>query len=122
MLPPILPIIVYHGERKFTATIRFGKLIRPVKGFEKYMLDFESLLLDLTQTDEDTLPEDLELYCILDVMQAVFRKDIADRMLRISRKLKPKFQDDERYHDRWLKLYSYMRSNSKYLKIQDLER
>ena len=54
-------------------------------------------------------------------MQAVFRKDIADRMLRISRKLKPKFQDDERYHDRWLKLYSYMRSNSKYLKIQDLE-
>ena len=55
MLPPILPIIIYHGERKFSATIRFGKLIRPVKGFEKYTLDFESLLLDLTQTDEDAL-------------------------------------------------------------------
>jgi predicted transposase/invertase (TIGR01784 family) len=122
MLPPILPIIIYHGERKFNAAIRLGKLIRPMIGFEKYQLDFESMLLDLTQTEENALPkDDLELYCVLAVMQAVFRKDIDERMLRIYKKMQPKFREDKRYFDRWLKLYYYMRSSSKYLYIKDLD-
>ena len=33
LLPPILPIIVYHGERDFNAPVLLGKLIRPIEGF-----------------------------------------------------------------------------------------
>ena len=120
MLPPVLPIIVYHGERNFNAAIQLGKLIRPISSFEKYMLDFEGMLIDLTRIDEDGLPEDLELYCVLAVMQAVFRKDVADRMLRIYKKLRPKF-DDPFYRDRWINLYYYLLSSSKYLTSKDLE-
>lgn len=114
LLPPVLPIIVYHGEKKFNAAIRLGKLIRPIGGFEKYMLDFEGMLVDLTQIDENGLPEDLELYCVLAVMQAVFREDVADRMLRIYRKLRPKFHDGF-YRDRWTNLFYYLLTSSKYL-------
>jgi len=120
LLPPILPIIVYQGERKYNATVQFGKLVRPVQGLEKYTFDFEGILLDLTQMNETDLPEDLELSCVLAVMQAVFRKDVAGRMLNIYKKLKPKF-GDKRYHDRWLKLYSYMQSNAKYLTRKDID-
>jgi hypothetical protein len=118
MLPPILPIIVYHGERKFNAPIRFGKLIRPVKGFEKYTLDFEGVLLDLTETKEKDLPEDLELYAVLSVMQAVFRQDVAERILRIYQKIKHKL-GDPRYHKRWIDLLRYFMKSSKYLTTKD---
>jgi len=114
ILPPVLPIIVYHGEKKYSAAIRLGKLIRPVSGFERYMLDFEGMLVDLTQIDENGLPEDLELYCVLAVMQAVFREDVADRMLKIYRKLRPKF-DNKFYRDRWTNLFYYLLTSSKYL-------
>ena len=120
LLPPILPIIVYHGERKFTAPIRFGNLIRLIGDFAKYTPDFEGMLLDLMVIREDQLPDDLELHCVLAVMQAVFRKDIADRMLKVYQKLRPKFHD-KRYHERWTRLYFYMLSSSKYLNPNDLE-
>jgi predicted transposase YdaD len=118
MLPPILPIIVYHGERPFTAPIRFGKLIRPVKGFEKYTLDFESILLDLTETNEKDLPEDLELYAVLSVMQAVFRQDVAERILLIYQKIKHKLSDPK-YRERWINLLRYFMKSSKYLTTKD---
>ena len=119
MLPPVLPIIVYHGERKFNAPIRLGKLIRPIKGFERYMLDFEGIVLDLTLTDENDLPEDLELNCVLAVMQAVFRKDVADRIVRIFQKMKPKLHIPH-YRERWIKLLRYMLSSSKYLTEEEM--
>ncbi|MCL2348267.1 MAG: Rpn family recombination-promoting nuclease/putative transposase, partial [Planctomycetaceae bacterium] len=70
VLPPVLPIIVYHGERPFTAPIRLSELIYQLKGFEKHLPDFEGMLLDLTLTAESELPEDLDLYAVLTIMQA----------------------------------------------------
>ena len=83
------------------------------------MLDFEGVLLDLTLTDENDLPEDLELSCVLAVMQAVFCKDVADRLLRIYKKLKPKLNNPH-YQERWIKLLRYMLSSSKYLTEEDV--
>jgi len=118
MLPPILPIIVYHGEREFKVPIRLGKLIRAIRGFEKYQLDFEVLLLDLTNFDKTTPPEDLELFAVLAIMQAVFRPDAAERILRIYQKIKHKL-GDPRYSERWLKLLRYMMTSSKYINKKD---
>jgi len=114
MLPPVLPIIVYHGERGFKAPILLGKLIRPIKGFEKYQLDFEAILLDLMDFDKTTPPDDVELYAVLAIMQAVFRPDVAERILKIYRKIKHKLGDSQ-YRDRWLKILRYAMSSSKYL-------
>jgi len=121
MLPLILPVIIYHGERKYTATTRFGELIRPVEGFVKYSPDFEGILYDLTLTTENDLPEDLELYAVLSVMQAVFRKrkDAVDRIMRIYHKLRPKLHE-KKYLDRWMNLLRYMINSSKYFTYQDL--
>jgi predicted transposase/invertase (TIGR01784 family) len=119
MLPPVLPIIVYHGERNFTAPIRFCKLIRPIKGFEKYQLDFEAILLDLMKFDKTKPPEDLELFAVLAVMQAIFRKDAAERVKRIYQKIKHKMSDP-RYSGRFVKLLRYMITSSKYFSYDNL--
>jgi len=118
-LPPILPIIVYHGERNFKAPILLGKLIRPIKGFEKYQLDFEAILLDLMDFDKANPPEDVELYAVLAIMQAVFRPDVAERILKIYRKIKHKLGDSQ-YRDRWLKILRYAMSSSKYMTRKDV--
>ena len=111
-LPPVLPIIVHHGERNFSAPVRLGKLIRSVEGFGQHMPDFEGILLDLTRLSEDDLPEEGELYGVFGVMQAIFSKDKVDRMRRIYRKLSPKLHIPH-YRDRWLKLCRYLVTSTK---------
>ena len=120
VLPPVLPIIVYHGERPFTAPIRLSELVYQIKGFEKHLPDFEGILLDLTLTAENDLPEDLDLYAVLSVMQAVFRPDVAERILKIYQKIKHKL-DDLHYRDRWLKILRYAMTSSKYITRNDLD-
>jgi len=121
VLPPVLPIILYHGERPFTAPIRFSELVYQFKGFEKHSPDFEGMLFDLTLTAESDLPEDLDLYAVLTVMQAVFRPDVAERILRIYTKLKHKLGDPH-YRDRWLKILRYAMTSSKYLSPKNINR
>jgi len=113
VLPPVLPIIVYHGAQPFTAPIRLSELVYQLKGFEKHSPDFEGILLDLTLTAESDLPDDLDLYAVLTIMQAVFRPDIAERILKIYQKIKHKL-DDLHYRDRWLKILRYAMTSSKY--------
>ena len=123
-LPPILPIIIYHGEQGFTAPVKLGKLIRAIKVLTKYQLDFEAFLLDLTDFDRIKPPEDLELFAVLAVMQAVFRPDVAERILRIYRKIKPKLDDPkyrEQYLERWANLLKYMITSSKYFTYENLK-
>ena len=76
------------------------------------------MLLDLTDFDQTEPPEDLELFAVLAIMQAVFRPDVADRILRIYQKIKHKLSDPH-YHNRWLRILRYVMSSSKYLSKQD---
>jgi hypothetical protein len=119
VLPPVLPIIVYHGERPFTAPIRLSELVYQFKGFEKHLPDFEGMLLDLTLTAESDLPEDVDLYAVLAIMQAVFRPDVAERILKIYQKIKHKLGEPH-YRDRWLKVLRYAMTSSKYLSPQNI--
>ena len=123
-LPPILPIIIYHGERGFTSPIKLGKLIRAIEGLTKYQLDFEAFLLDLTDFDKTAPPEDLELFAVLAVMQAVFRPDAVERLKRIYEKIKPKLDDPKtrkHYLERWENLLKYMMTSGKYFTFDNLK-
>jgi len=121
VLPPVLPIIVYHGERPFTAPIRLSELVYQLKGFEKHLPDFEGMLFDLALTAESDLPEDLDLYAVLAIMQAVFHPDIAERILKIYQKIKHKL-DDPHYRNRWLKVLRYAMTSSKYFSPQNYDK
>ena len=123
-LPPVLPIIIYHGEHGFTAPVKLGKLIRTIEGLTKYQLDFEAILLDLTNFDKTTPPEDLELFAVLAVMQAVFSEDAVKRVMRIYERIRPELDDpqsSQQYRERWTNLLRYMITSSKYFTYDDLK-
>ncbi|MCL2119476.1 MAG: DUF4351 domain-containing protein, partial [Planctomycetaceae bacterium] len=54
------------------------------------------------------------------IMQAVFRPDVAERILKIYQKIKHKL-DDPHYRDRWLKILRYAMTSSKYITRNDLD-
>jgi predicted transposase/invertase (TIGR01784 family) len=55
LLPPILPIVIYNGSAKWTASIQMADLISPTpKGFEKFRPQLEYYLLDEQREDESS--------------------------------------------------------------------
>lgn len=99
-LPMVLPVIFHHGEQRFTASTELIDQVQTLKGWEPCTLNMRSLLFDVVTFDEKNLPEDMELCVLIMILQAVFRKDVAERLLAIYRKLRPK-RHEPRYRRLW---------------------
>jgi hypothetical protein len=99
-LPTVIPVIFHHGEQRFTATTELIDLVHTLKGMEPYTLNVRSLLFDVMTLDEKGLPDDLELVVLIMILQAVFRKDVAERLLAIYLKIRPK-KHIPRYQRLW---------------------
>ena len=100
MFPMVIPVIFHHGEHQFTAPTELIKQVRVLKGLEPYTLNVKSLLFDVMRLGENDLPDDLELCVLFMVLQAVFSNDVAERLMAIYRKLKPKFPEPK-YQQIW---------------------
>lgn len=95
-LPPILPLILHHGEREFTAPTEFSELIRPVLGMEAYVPKFGALLIDLAAKENEELPEsDVALYSTLSALQSVHSPEVVERAYKIFQRLAPKRNSPE---------------------------
>ncbi len=56
-LPPVLPLVLYNGRRKWNAAINISDLIQDVSGgLAKYRPDFQYLLLEENSYNLDNLP------------------------------------------------------------------
>ena len=95
-LPPILPLILHHGEKEFRAPTEFSELVRPVPGMEAYVPRFNALLVDLAAKENEELPESDEvLYSTLSALQSVHSPEVVQRAQRIFRRLAPKRNSPE---------------------------
>jgi predicted transposase/invertase (TIGR01784 family) len=54
-LPPIIPMIFYHGARRWNQPLDFTAYVELQESVHSYVPDFEAILFDLQQTDEDEL-------------------------------------------------------------------
>ena len=54
-LPPIIPMVFYHGARRWKQSLVFSSYIELKESLRAYVPDFEVILFDLQQTDEDEL-------------------------------------------------------------------
>lgn len=70
LLPPILPVVLYNGEKPWTAPLSLAQLFRPMEGYEPP--DFEYIVLDVRRYP----PEALEP--VTNVASGVFRLEQAD--------------------------------------------
>ncbi|UCF97125.1 MAG: Rpn family recombination-promoting nuclease/putative transposase [Spirochaetaceae bacterium] len=51
-LPPIIPMIFYHGTRRWNQPVTFSSYLELKQNLRPYMPDFQVVLLDLQQTDD----------------------------------------------------------------------
>jgi len=117
-LPMVIPVIFHHGEQRFTAPTELIELVHTLKGLEPYTLNMQSLLFDVVTFDEKHLPEDLEIGVLIMILQAVFREDVADRLLGIYRKLRPKIHES-RNRRLWEDCLHYALTSAKNFKRQE---
>jgi len=54
-LCPLVPLVVYHGESGWTAARSMRELVRTPKGLADYQINFEFLLLDLSQLSDEEI-------------------------------------------------------------------
>ena len=76
------------------------------------------LLFDVMTLNEKDLPEDLEIAVLIMVLQAVFRKDVAERLLAIYHKLRPK-RHESRYRRLWEDCLYYAITSAKNFTRED---
>lgn len=56
-LPAIIPIVLHNGERKWTASHRFKEIINQSNLFEKYIVDFEYVLVSINSLTVSKIEE-----------------------------------------------------------------
>jgi hypothetical protein len=77
-LPPVIAIILHHGESRFTGKTELSELFQHLPGIEKYLPKLQAVLFDLSAIADDDVPEDPEapeLKLVLMALKIVFRKD-----------------------------------------------
>jgi hypothetical protein len=91
-LPPIVAIIVYHGETAFKGATELADMFVSLPGLEPHLPRLQAVLFDLSSIDDDDPilndPEVPELKVVFMVLKTVFRKDV---FMKITRGLQSHF-------------------------------
>jgi hypothetical protein len=91
-LPPVIAVILHHGESRFTGKTELSELFLKLPGIEKYLPKLQAVLFDLSAIEDDDVPEDPEvpeLKLVLTALKVVFRKDVSTKITEILEELKP---------------------------------
>ena len=81
-------------------------------------MNVHSLLFDVMTLDEKDLLGDLELLVLVMMLQAVFRKDIAERIMTIYLELRPKLHEP-RFRRLWEDCMHYAITSAKNFTYQE---
>ena len=120
LLPMVVPVIFHHGEKRFTASTELIDQVRTLTGLKPYTLNVKSLLFDVVTLGEKDFPEDLEICVLLMILQAVFSKNVAERLMVIYQKLRPK-RHEARYQRLWQDCLFYATSSARNFTKQECE-
>ena len=69
LLPPILPLVVYHGKPEWSTPALFSSMLAATDEMRPYLLDFPFGLLDVGQVEDDKLSNEEELRAGLIVLK-----------------------------------------------------
>ncbi|MEP7342753.1 MAG: Rpn family recombination-promoting nuclease/putative transposase [Acidobacteriota bacterium] len=99
ILPMIIPVVFYHGRKRWNVSPRFGDL---VEGFgrdqwRRFVPDFEYYLFDLSRYRDDQIAGSAELQTGLMLMKYIFRRgEIRQRLGEIVSRLRALPEDQVR--------------------------
>jgi len=117
LLPPVIAIVIHHGESRFTGKTELSELFLQLPGVEKYLPKLQAVLFDLNTIADDAIPEDPEvpeMKLVLAALKLVFRKDVTTKIAEILEELKP-ISDDPVIQDFVRAVWCYLVSSAKYM-------
>ena len=82
-LPPIFPLLVYHGEQQWGISTRFSELIELSEPWRAYCPEFEYYLHDLSGFEPDEIRDSILLRAALLVMKHIFEPALAHRLSEV---------------------------------------
>ncbi|MCD6294905.1 MAG: Rpn family recombination-promoting nuclease/putative transposase [Deltaproteobacteria bacterium] len=82
-LPPILPIVVYHGKPKWKVSVDSHTLFAPPDALKRYTPDFRYLLFDLSRYRDEEIKGVVILKVGLLLLKHIFSEDLGSRLPEI---------------------------------------
>ena len=120
-LPPVLPVVVYHGRLKWKVGLDFQDLFDLPESLQEYFPDFRYLLCDLRQYSDEEMKGAVTLKAAFLLMKHIFSKDLADRLPGILKLLRDLL--NKRSGLQYLEtLLRYVASGSDQIREDELER
>ena len=117
-LPPVIAIIVHHGDSRFRGETELMELFVSLPGLEGYLPKMQAILFDLsTIADDDEImndPEVPELKVVLLVLKTIFRSEVPLTLEDVLRELKP-YSDDPEIRRIIRATWIYLNTNAEYL-------
>jgi len=120
-LRPIIPVLVYHGRRRWTGPINFSELFDGPQELRRYRPDFAITLLDLGARPENTIIGSVPLRVTLLMLRAIFRPDLPERLPRIASLLR-QLADRALAQALLYRLLSYVTQVSEAVTAEDVQR
>jgi hypothetical protein len=120
-LPPVVAIIIHHGDTRFQGVTELAELFYPLPGLEQYLPRLRVILFDLSAiADDDPIlndPEVPELKVVLMVLKTIFRYDgeVALTLSDVLCALKP-YSDDPETRRIIRATWFYLANNARYLR------
>ena len=120
-LPPVIPVVVYHGRSKWKVGLDFQDLFDLPGALQVYLPDFRYLLCDLTQYSDEEMRGAVTLKAAFLLMKHIFAEDLADRLPGILELLKDLL--NKRSGLEYLEtLLRYVASGSDQIREEEIER
>ena len=116
-LPPVIAIILHHGESRFTGKTELSELFLQLPEIEKYLPKLQAVLFDLNAIEDDDVPFDPEvpeLKLVLMALKIVFRKDAGTTITMILEEL-DSVSSDPLLRDIVRMIWYYFASSAKYM-------
>jgi predicted transposase/invertase (TIGR01784 family) len=83
-LPIILPMVLYHGRKKWEISTCFSAIIDgPYEVFKEYIPDFKYILLDLSQRTDDQIKGEVQLRVTLLLLKYIFDPALFEKLPEI---------------------------------------
>jgi predicted transposase/invertase (TIGR01784 family) len=82
-LPPVLPLVLYHGKSKWNLGTRFSKLFNKPGPMKVFIPDFKYLLLDISHQPDENIKGSPILQILLKTLKYIFKPEIKTKLPEI---------------------------------------
>ncbi len=120
-LPPVIPIVLYHGKKKWDIKTQFISLVDAPEDLKPYIPDFKYNLQDISHIPDEEIIGAILLQILLKTLKYIFTPQLRDKLPGILQ-LFEELLDKEEVSEYFQALTKYLTSSAKQLKEKELDK